>query len=394
MKLRVPRSDIRVPGYRFAGVPSGLKEGGQRDVALIVSEVPAVAAGAFTANRVKAAPVVLAARRVRTGRAQAIVVNSGNANAFTGTVGKRAAREMCRVAARALRIPEAWVLPCSTGRIGVPLPLRRVCAGIRAACRALSADGFADALEGMMTTDAFPKFAVERLPLDGREVTVAGMAKGAGMIAPQLRIASAAHATLLAFVLTDAAVRREVLQHALTAGLPVSFNAIVVDGDTSTNDTVLLLANGVAANRPVALRSAESERFCAAVGAVMVQLARLVVKDGEGATKTVDITVRGARTAADAERAAEAIARSPLCKAAFHGGDPYMGRIVCALGYSGAAFAPERLEIYLDGLCVVRGGRENPGRDRAQSREDCPPPGVLAYGRPARGIVQRAAACF
>ena len=355
MKLAVTPVPIRVPGFRFAGVACGLKESGRRDVAVIASDVPATVAGAFTTNRVKAAPVLVGMPRVARGRAQAVVVNSGNANAFTGRAGIAVAAEMCRTAARALGIPAALVVPSSTGRIGLAMPRARVLRGIRDACARLSADGFHEALEGIMTTDAFPKFAVEGLVLNGREVIVAGMTKGAGMIAPRM---APPHATNLTYVLTDAAVSTAALRRVLRITLPQSFNAIVIDGDTSTNDTALLLANGVAGNRQLTSRSPEFAAFCGAVGRVMTALARMVVTDGEGATKLVDIHVRGARSVGDAERVADAIARSPLCKTAFFGGDPYTGRLVCAAGYSGAVFVPDRLDVYFDDVQVVRRGIE------------------------------------
>jgi glutamate N-acetyltransferase/amino-acid N-acetyltransferase len=355
MNVRTERVPIAVAGYRFAGVRCGLKQSGKRDVALIVSDRPATAAGAFTTNLVKAAPVVLSAAG---GRAQAILVNSGNANAYTGRRGEAVARRLCAVAGRELGVPEALVLPSSTGRIGQQLPLAKVARGVRAACRALSPAGFHEALEGIMTTDAFPKFAVERLSLDGCDVVVAGMAKGAGMIAPRMALATPPHATMLSYVLTDARVAHAALVRALEVGVAQSFNRAVVDGDTSTNDTVLLLANGAAGNREIGLRARAFAEFSGAVARVMVSLARMVVKDGEGATKLIDIHVRRARSVADAERVADAIARSPLCKAAFYGGDPYAGRIVCAAGYSGAIFDPRRLDVFLDDVCIVRRGEE------------------------------------
>jgi glutamate N-acetyltransferase/amino-acid N-acetyltransferase len=327
-----------------------LKEKGKRDIALIVSDRPATAVGVFTTNRVKAAPVVIGQERLRRGRVQAIVVNSGNANAYTGARGTRAARAMTRAVARALQITDSLVVPSSTGKIGVPLPVDTVTAGITRACAALRVDGFSDALEGIMTTDAFPKFAVERVDISGRPITVAGMAKGAGMIAPHM-------ATMLAYVVSDARIGRAALQTILQTGLETSFNAIVVDGDMSTNDTVLVLANGVAGNPPLVPRTAAFVTFAAAVHRVMRRLARLVVKDGEGATKLVDIHVRGGRTAADAGRVADTIARSPLCKTAFFGGDPYAGRVVCAIGYSGARFDPGRLDIAVNDVLLVRRGR-------------------------------------
>lgn len=358
MRVAAKRRRILVPGFRFAGVRCGLKASRKRDVALIVSDVPALAAGAFTSNLVKAAPVRIAAERMARGRVQAIVVNSGNANAYTGRAGDRVAREMCQAVARTLGIAESLVIPASTGRIGVQLPRDTVRRGVVHACEQLSRAGFHDALEGMMTTDAFPKFATEGLCVDGRDIVVAGMAKGAGMIAPRMTMAGPGHATMLSFILTDARVAPAALRHALRAGLAQSFNAIVVDGDTSTNDTVVLVANGTAQNRALTARSPGFPEFCAAVVRVMRALARMVVKDGEGATKVVDITVRGARSVADAERVADAIARSPLCKTAFYGGDPYAGRIVCAAGYSGARFDPGRLDVYLGDVPVVRRGAE------------------------------------
>ena len=351
MKVEVQRRAVRVPGFRFAGVACGIKESGRRDVALIVSDRPAVAAAAFTTNRVKAAPVLVGQERLRAGRVQAVVVNSGNANAYTGRTGLAAARRMTRLTAQRLGLDEALVVPSSTGRIGVQLPLPKLRRGIEEAVAGLSADGFHDALDGIMTTDAFPKFGERRLRLDGRPVTVAVLAKGAGMIAPHM-------ATLLVYILTDAAVSRSALRRTLTAALPRSFNAIVVDGDMSTNDTVLLLANGVAGNRVLTPRSAQFGTFAAAVGELMRDVARMVVKDGEGATRVIDVVVRGARNATDAGRVADAIARSPLCKTAFYGGDPYAGRVVCAAGYSGARFDPDRLDIHLDDVQIVRRGVE------------------------------------
>jgi glutamate N-acetyltransferase / amino-acid N-acetyltransferase len=364
MKVHVQPEPVHVQGFRFAGVHCGLKESGARDVALICSDVPAVAAAAFTGNRVQAAPVLVGLERAAAGRLQAIVVNSGNANAYTGDDGVAAAREMCDIAGRGLRIDPRLILPSSTGRIGVPLPRARVGRGIRAACKQLSADGFHEALEGMMTTDAFPKFTMETVRIDGRTVSVAGMAKGAGMIAPRMAVAGAGgakpggHATLLAYILTDAAVSLSGLRRVLKLGLPESFNAAVVDGDTSTNDTVVLMANGLAGNATLTPVARAFSAFSEAVLRAMTRLARMIVKDGEGATKVIDIVVRGARNARDASRVADTIARSPLCKAAFFGSDPYAGRVVCAAGYSGAAFDPGRLDVYLDDVQIVRRGRE------------------------------------
>lgn len=361
MKIESQKFPIRVPGFRFAGVACGIKESGKRDVTVLASDVPASAAAAFTTNRVKAAPVRVGMERVARGRLQAVVVNSGNANAYTGANGLKMAKEMCGLVARALGVDESLVLPSSTGRIAVQLPPAKIRAGVRDACKRLSPDGFYDALEGIMTTDAFPKFAADTITLGGREVTIAAMAKGAGMIAPRMAVAGRKppkHATLLCYVLTDAAASPSALQRVLRVAQPQSFDAVVVDGDTSTNDTVVLLANGVAGNRTLTPSSREFPAFCAAVTRLMTRLARMVAKDGEGATKVVDIHVRGARTRQEATKVADAIARSPLCKAAFFGGDPYTGRIVCAAGYSGAKFDPDRLDVYFDDVQAVRRGEE------------------------------------
>jgi glutamate N-acetyltransferase/amino-acid N-acetyltransferase len=365
MKVPVRQVPVRVPGFRFAGVCCGLKENGKRDVALICSAVPAAAAAAFTTNRVKSAPVLVGMPRAASGRLQAVLVNSGNANAYTGRAGVALARDLCRIVARQLSIDEQLVLPSSTGRIGVPLPRRKVETGVRNACRQLSPDGFHAALEAIMTTDAFPKFATDGLVIDGREVSIAAMSKGAGMIAPRMSVGrrgARGHATTLTYVLTDAAASAAALRRVLHVALPQSFNAAVVDGDMSTSDTLVLMANGVAGNRRLTPASPAFPAFCGAVTRVLTALARLVVKDGEGATKLIDIRVRGARTTRDAERVADTIARSPLCKAAFFGGDPYTGRIVCAMGYSGARFDPLKVDIYLDDVPVVRRGEEIVGR--------------------------------
>jgi glutamate N-acetyltransferase / amino-acid N-acetyltransferase len=360
VKLRVPRPPIRVPGFRFAGIHCGLKSGGKPDVGLIVSERCATAVGAFTTNRVQAAPVRIGKRRLRAGKVHAILVNSGNANAYTGRDGEAVAREMTATVARALEVPESRVIPSSTGRIGIPLPRALVFRGVERAVESLSPDAFHQALEAMMTTDAFPKFALREITLGGRICTIAGMAKGAGMIAPRM-------ATMLSYVLTDACVSHRALQAILSTALPESFNQIVVDGDTSTNDTVLLLANGVAGNRLVGTSGGDFETLRVAVTRIMRGLARAIVKDGEGATKVIDIVVRGARSVSDAERVADTIARSPLCKTAFYGGDPYAGRVVCAAGYSGARFDPAKLDVFLGEVPVVEAGVEVVGKRERQA---------------------------
>ena len=352
---------MRVAGVRFAGVRAGLKTRG-RDVALIVADRPAVVAAVFTSNRAAAAPVVVSRRRVRHGRTRAILVHAGNANACTGRGGIAVVEASTALAARLVGCEPDAVLACATGKIGVPVPRPTLLAGVRAAADMLDEDGFADAAEAILTTDAFPKTAVRRLRRGGRPVTVAALGKGAGMIAPDM-------ATLLVFVVTDARVPGGLARRALRAAVDRTFNAIIVDGDTSTNDTVMLLASGAARNRRISAGSRDAMRFAAAVEAVLDEVARLIVLDGEGSTKLVEVVVRGARTDRDAARAARAIGESTLCKAAFHGGDPNWGRFVCAAGTAGIALDPERVDVTIGGVACARRGRQRPAAlPRASAR--------------------------
>ena len=360
MRIKVEKQPVVVPGFRFAGVACGIKASGKKDLALVVSDVPATAVAAFTTNRVKAAPVLVGQERVKAGRLQAIVVNSGNANASTGQPGLRLALDSCALVGRTLGTDEKLVLPSSTGKIGVLPPWDKMQAGILAACGVLSSRGFWNALDGIMTTDAFPKAATRHVTVDGKPVTVAGMAKGAGMINPNL-------ATLLCYVLTNARVERTALRQVLDQTLAESFNAISVDGDTSTNDTVLLLANGVAGNRELRAVGKDFRTFRTAVGEVLRDLARLVVKDGEGATRVVDILVRGARNSVEAEQVARAVAYSPLVKTAFFGGDPNWGRIACAVGYAGAAVNPNKLDISIGDVPIGRQGMSTGATNEKQA---------------------------
>ena len=334
-------------GFRAAGIHSGVKRE-EPDLALLVSEVPASAAGVFTTNRVKAAPVRYTQRAIAPGRAQAIIVNSGNANACTGEPGLADAREMAQIAGEALGLDAELVLVASTGVIGVPLPMDAIRRGIPRAAADLSAGGGRAAAEAIRTTDKFPKTCAVLLEIDGVEVTIGGMAKGAGMIHPNL-------ATTLCFLTTDAALPPAVLRHALTRAVAESFNSITVDGDTSTNDTVLVLANGRAGGAPITNGESFS-RFTAGLTAVASELARMVVRDGEGATKLVSIAVDGAVSPAEAHQAAMTIANSLLVKTALHGGEPNWGRILAALGRSGVEMAEETTDVFFGDLPVVRGG--------------------------------------
>jgi len=354
---------VRVAGFRLAGVRCGLKTKGP-DVAVIAAAAPAVAAGVFTRNRAAAAPVVLARRRTAKGRLAAVVVNAGNANACTGAEGLRTAELSTALAARLLGCDPETVVPCSTGRIGARLPRGRLLAGVRTAVAALDADGMPRAADAIRTTDAFPKTAVRRIRVGGAQVTVAALGKGAGMIAPDM-------ATLLVFVLTDARLTAPVARASLRAAVGGTLNAITVDGDTSTNDTVLLLASGAAGNAPVRPGSRDHARFTGAVTDVLDEIARLVVMDGEGTTRLVEVVVRGARSDAEARRMTRAIGNSPLCKAAFHGGDPNWGRFLMAAGNAGGALDADRADVTIGGVAVARRGRVVRGalpRARARMR--------------------------
>ncbi len=334
-------------GYRAAGIHCGLKAS-QPDLALVVSDLPATAAGTFTTNKMRSAPVILSESRLSSGRAQAVLVNSGNSNACTGAQGDADARAMTAAAAAALGMPEDMVVVASTGVIGRPLPVERITAGIPALVAALGSDGMA-AARAIMTTDAFPKTAAVQIDLGDGVATIGGIAKGAGMIHPNM-------ATMIAIMTTDAPVEAAVLRAALRNAVGRSFNCISVDGDTSTSDSVFLLANGAAGVAPLAEGSPRYEAFLAGLTEVAGRLARLIVKDGEGTTRVVEVAVRGAASDADARRAAGAVMTSPLVKTAFHGGELNWGRISAALGRSGAEVAPDRVATAIGDVWVVRGG--------------------------------------
>jgi glutamate N-acetyltransferase / amino-acid N-acetyltransferase len=351
------------------GTGKGSQKGSKRDLAIIASDVPAAVAGMFTTNQVCAAPVKVCIDRVRAGVAQAIVVNSGNANACTGPRGLRDALAMTRRVSGALELPEDHVLVASTGRIGVGLPMSNIRCGIDAAVAALdhnlaSAD---HAAESILTSDTRPKQIAVACQLGGKTVHVGGIAKGAGMIQPGMSAngrrpaASSLHATMLAFLTTDAAIQPRTLQRCLQEAVARSFNRITVDGDMSTNDTVLILANGLAGNptlrgtprqkseggnqRSEIKRGSALEIFQAAVNHVCLELARMIVRDGEGVHRVVTVRLEGARTPADAEAAARAVANSALVKTSWHGGDPNWGRIIDALGYSDARVEETKVDI-------------------------------------------------
>jgi glutamate N-acetyltransferase/amino-acid N-acetyltransferase len=338
-------------GYRASGIHCGIKRN-KPDLALLVSDLPAVAAGMFTTNLVQAAPVRYCKSALEHGVARAIVVNSGNANACTGDEGEAHALAMATGVAELLGLPTHEVLVASTGVIGQPLPIDAIRGGIPAAIAALAPTG-GDVAQAILTTDAFAKTGAVRFELGGVEVTIGGMAKGAGMIHPNM-------ATMLAFVTTDAALAPAALDSALRQAVAVSFNSITVDGDTSTNDSVFLLANG-AADGPLIDSGPELDVFTAALTLVCQDLARKIVRDGEGATRLVEITIRGAASDADAHQAAMTVATSLLVKTMLWGGEPNWGRVLGALGRAGVPLDPDEVTLHFGDVAVVRQGLGVPG---------------------------------
>ena len=341
-------------GFRAVGVSAGLKASGRPDVALVAADAAAPAAAVFTTNSVAAAPVVVSREHMAAGLARAAVVNSGNANACTGAQGLADARAMADAVAVGLTCAPAEVVVASTGVIGVPLPLGPVIAGIRAAAAWLGSDpSSSTAAEAIMTTDTFPKQSACAFEVGGRTMTVGGMAKGSGMIEPHM-------ATMLAFVTTDAPLTSAGCQAALRAAVARSFNRISVDGDTSTNDMCLLMASGAAGGTRIGPDSPEFPIVSSAVAHVCGELARMIVRDGEGATKLIEVTVRGAESEADAELAAFSIADSPLFKTAVFGGDANWGRVAMAIGKSGARVDPAAFDITFAGVATCVAGQAVP----------------------------------
>jgi glutamate N-acetyltransferase/amino-acid N-acetyltransferase len=348
-------------GFRFGAARSGLKKSGRADFALIVADAPASAAAAFTSNRVIAAPLILDKQHLRAtgGKVRVVAINAGNANCAAGQAGLDAARATCEAAAQLFHCKPEEVFPSSTGVIGVPLPAEKLIAALPGLAAALGADfdHFQQVTQAILTTDTVEKTAFARLEIQGKMVRIAAFCKGAGMIHPQL----IPHATMLVYILTDAVVEPVVLDGYLRQAIEVSFNRISVDGDTSTNDTVLLMASGASG----AVVGPENAAFSAALTQVCTSLARQIVADGEGITHVVELRIEGAATDADALKIAKAIAHSPLVKTAWAGGDPNWGRLVAAIGYSGAEIDPERIDIRFGELAICRNGGRDAEYDEA-----------------------------
>jgi glutamate N-acetyltransferase/amino-acid N-acetyltransferase len=353
---------LTVAGIRLGASCAGIKYPNRRDLVIIEAAAGTHAAAVFTRNAFCAAPVTLARTHLAAAPPRYLLINTGNANAGTGQQGLLDAAASCRALAEQVGCRPEQVLPFSTGVIGESLPLYRLLTGLPAAMAALQPDGWSDAAHGIMTTDTRPKWASRRITLAGAEVTITGIAKGAGMICPDM-------ATLLAFIATDAAVDEAVLQPILAAAVAVSFNAITVDGDTSTNDSCILLATGQAGVTVPAV-GFDHEIFAAAVSEICSELAQGIIRDGEGATKFITVRVEGGRDVAECRQVAYAIAHSPLVKTAFFASDPNWGRILAAVGRAGLAdLALERVAIYLDEICIVRAGGRDPAYTEAQGQQ-------------------------
>ena len=367
MNVQRDSTPILIPrGFRFGAAKAGLKASGRTDFALIVADMPASAAAAFTSNKVAAAPLIIDKRHLRAtgGKVRAVAINAGNANCAAGQAGIDAARATCAAVAREFSCRPEEVFPSSTGVIGVPLPAEKIIAVLPALAASIGDDAehFTQAANAILTTDTVQKTAFAQVRISGsdgasREVRIAAFGKGAGMIHPQL----VPHATMLVYILTDAAIEPNALNSYLREAIELSFNRISVDGDTSTNDTVLLLAGG--ASR-VSIGSGNTA-FAAALTQVCTSIARQIVADGEGIKHVVELRIAGAASDADALRAARAIAHSPLVKTAWAGCDPNWGRLAAALGYSGAQIDPDRFDIRFGNLPVCRNGGRDPEFDEA-----------------------------
>ncbi|HRV44475.1 MAG TPA: bifunctional glutamate N-acetyltransferase/amino-acid acetyltransferase ArgJ [Smithellaceae bacterium] len=336
---------VSVPGFLANGVSAGIKGGDLKDLGLICSTVPAKVAALFTKNTFKAAPVLIDAERVKRGTAQAILTNSGCANAATGKEGMADALAVSAAAAKQLKIPEEHLLICSTGVIGRRLPVKKIESGIGKLVKGLNEFGIEDAEAAMMTTDKFPKISIRKGIVGAKDITICGIAKGAGMIEPNM-------ATLLTYVMTDALIDAKALNTVFHQVIDSTFNSVSVDGCMSTNDTAIILANGLAGNNPLERAQARLQRFREMLTDVMAELAQAVVRDGEGATKFITILVEGAKSKSDARRVAYSIANSNLVKTAFFGEDPNWGRILSAVGASGILLEKEKISLSIGNTTV------------------------------------------
>ncbi len=353
-------------GFLFSAVAAAIKKTGRLDLALIFSEKEAVASGMFTKNNIKAAPVRLNMKRIKSGKGQAIIVNSGNANACTGKNGMKDAIEMAAMIADALGLKQNKVYACSTGVIGTPMPMEKIRSKTAELTDNLGRKTINDVATAIMTTDTFPKVISKMIEIDSKTITISGVCKGAGMICPNM-------ATMLCFIVTDANIDKSALDKALKNAVEKSFNRITVDGDMSTNDTILIMANGLADNSLIKLNSKEFNKFADAISDITYELSKMIVKDGEGATKLVEIEVKNAKNKKDAEKGAFTIANSLLVKTTIYGNDANWGRIMAALGHSEISIKEEKIDIALNDLKIVSKGigtgMDKEANERLKSKE-------------------------
>ncbi|MFT5107485.1 MAG: glutamate N-acetyltransferase/amino-acid N-acetyltransferase [Verrucomicrobiales bacterium] len=350
-KIKYTKGTTAPAGFKAAAVASGVKNPGsdRLDLALIYSDLPTTSAAAFTSSKVKAAPVRVSAAHAKSTATRAIIANSGNANACTGVRGLEDAKTMAKNAASALGLKPREVAVCSTGIIGDPLPIDRITSNIPALVSSLKPKGWISAAEAIMTSDTVRKMAGAKFMIGKKEITISAMVKGSGMINPNM-------ATMLCFIATDANIDKATLQAATSAAVEQSFNRISVDGDMSTNDTVIVMANGAAGNRSITNGGASSKLFREALNGVMLKLAKDMVRDGEKATKLVEIQVRGANSHSDAQKIAEAVSNSQLVKCSWNGSDPNWGRVMHAIGHASAKIREELIDIYFNGLIATKSG--------------------------------------
>ncbi len=346
---------VSITGFTFSGISAGLKKSGQSDLALILSDRLAVVSGVFTTNNVKAAPVKLAMENIVSHKGRAIIINSGNANACTGKQGLKDAKDVIRETAEVLAVTPEHVYASSTGIIGRPLPKDKIINSLPELVNTLSPDGLGRTVDAIMTTDTFPKSIVKTIRLGSKTGTIAAIAKGAGMICPNM-------ATMLCFIVTDISLTPAALDTALKEAVDSSFNMLSVDNDMSTNDTVMAMANGAIGNKTAGKNSPDFPKFKKALNEVTYSLAKMIAEDGEGATKYIEVKVKSARTEADARTAAKAVASSMLVKTAIYGKDPNWGRIMSAIGYSGAHINEEKTDIFINNIRLVHKG-EGTGKE-------------------------------
>ncbi len=348
-------------GFLFSTAEAAIKKPGRKDLALIYSRKEAVVAGMFTKNKVKAAPVILDMKRIASGNGQAIIVNSGNANACTGKKGMDDAREIAELIARGLSIKSSLVYVASTGVIGIPMPMERIRNNIPLLIEDIGKSSIEDVARAIMTTDTFPKVVSKKIKIGRNICTVTGICKGAGMICPDM-------ATMLCFILSDVSIDKIALNKALKEAVELSFNRLTIDGDMSTNDTVIMMTNGMSGNEPVLYGSYEYIRFSKTLKQITDELARMIAHDGEGATKFVEVYIKEAASAAEARKAALTVANSNLVKTAIYGNDANWGRIMAALGYSGIRMREDRVDIFFNSVQVVKNGIAS-GNDKEAEEE-------------------------